>query len=293
MKWKVEEAYHKWLLRDYLNKVKKISRRTLRVLKYDQGQILVNDELTSVNRTLERGDCIQIIFPKENRGSFLEPEDIPLNIIFEDDDVLVLNKEPGIATIPSHHHQKGTLANGVIAHYDKQQLPYTIHVVTRLDRDTSGLLLIAKHRYSHSILSEEQKLGKINRLYEAIISGKLKNDSDSIELPIARNPNSIVERIVAQHGQHAVTHYKVEKEGHIGSLLEIRLETGRTHQIRVHFASIGHPLLGDDLYGGDHHIMKRQALHCKSLAFNHPLTGERLEFQIELPEDMIKVLKFM
>src|SRR5699024_9898785 len=159
---------------------------------------------------------------------------------------------------PSYLYPSGTVANGLLAHYDKHHLAYTIHIVTRLDKDTSGLMLIAKHQYSHSLLSQMQKKQEIKRYYKALVSGSIKEDKGGIRLPIRRKEGSIIEREVGAGGQHAVTNYHVLKRYENFTYIKVQLETGRTHQIRVHFQALGHPLIGDSLYGGDMDILTRQ-----------------------------------
>ncbi|WP_163537061.1 RluA family pseudouridine synthase [Gracilibacillus sp. YIM 98692] len=286
MKWQVDKQHEQLLLRDYLSKVKGMSRRTLNAVKYDGGEILVNGIEVNVRYVLKEKDLVEVIFPPEKRSELVTPKYIPLNIVYEDSDILVLNKAAYMATIPSFHHLKNTLANGIIYHYNQQGLPYTVHVVTRLDRDTSGLLLIAKHRYSHSILMKDQKSGVVNRTYRALVSGHLQKKKGSIQLPIGRHPDSILERKIDPNGQEAITNYEVISEWEDYSLLSISLETGRTHQIRVHFTHLGHPLLGDKLYKGDRTQINRQALHCESISFYHPIKKDRMHFSVPLPEDM-------
>ncbi|MGP4041156.1 RluA family pseudouridine synthase [Gracilibacillus sp. D59] len=289
MKWKVNKQYDGLLLREYLLQVRGISRRILTAIKFEGGKLLVNNSNVTVRHQLSESDVVEVVFPPEKRSELLVPEPIPIDIVYEDDDVLVLNKAPHMATIPSYHHPSHTLANGIIYHYNQQHIPYTVHVVTRLDRDTSGLLLIAKHRYSHSILFQDQHNATVNRRYQAIVAGQLTEKKGVLAYPIDRAPNSIIERMVSSTGKKAVTHYQVKEELEDTSLVEIRLETGRTHQIRVHFSSIGHPLIGDSLYDGDTTKLQRQALHCHKLAFNHPLTKERMEFEIPLADDLEEV----
>ncbi|MCT2535665.1 RluA family pseudouridine synthase [Aquibacillus koreensis] len=286
MKWIVAKEYDDILLREYLLQIRGLSRRILKVVKFKGGDLLVNGESSSVRRKLHTDDVVEVVLPPEERGASMEPEDIPLDIVYEDDDVLVINKPPGMATIPSLNHTTGSLANGILGYYEKHNLNYTVHVVTRLDRDTSGLLLVAKHRYSHSILSRDQKEGTVNRRYYAVIQGELEEKQATIDAPIGRKPGSIIERMVTDEGQRSVTHYNVVETSPYYSLLDVKLETGRTHQIRVHFAYLGYPLVGDNLYGGNTEKLKRQALHCKSLAFYQPITRERLTFKCKMPEDM-------
>ncbi|CQR47990.1 Ribosomal large subunit pseudouridine synthase D [Paraliobacillus sp. PM-2] len=290
MKWQVTNEESGLLLREYLKDTKGFSRRIIKAIKFQSGSLLVNGECATVRRVLHENDIVEVVFPKEHRGSFMRAEPVCLNIVYEDDDVLVIDKMAGMATIPSIHHTKGTLANGILYHYEKNQIDFTVHIVTRLDRDTSGLVLVAKHRLSHSILAMDQKQGKIERRYQAIVSGHLQEKQGRIDAPIARNPASIIERRVDISGKRAITHYHVLEETNSDSLLHIRLETGRTHQIRVHFSHLGHPLVGDELYGGKTDVLHRQALHCVSLSFIHPITKEKHTFTSKLPADMQKLL---
>ncbi|WP_089741416.1 RluA family pseudouridine synthase [Gracilibacillus ureilyticus] len=285
----ITEQHENILLREYLIEVRGFSKRTLATVKHKGGKILVNSIPRTVRHILAKDDIVEVIFPPEKRSDYMIAEAIPLSIVYEDDDVLVINKQPYMATIPSRHHPSRTLANAILYHYDQQNLPYTVHVVTRLDRDTSGLLLIAKHRYSHAIMFREQQAGHVNRKYQAVIEGKLEPEEGRISQPIARDPHSILKRIVEPAGQDAVTNYcSLETWGDY-SLVEIKLETGRTHQIRVHMAYMGHPLAGDSLYGGNQKYIDRQALHCTELSFSHPTTQETMRFTIPLAEDIAKI----
>lgn len=273
-------------IREYLQKIHSFSRRIIIALKFDGGQILVNGFPRTVRYCLATGDLLAIVFPSEKIAENLIPEDISLDIIYEDPDIIIINKEAGMATMPSMNHRSGTVANGLLAHYQKNDINYTIHVVTRLDRDTSGLMLIAKHRYSHSLLAESQLNGKLKREYKALVDGHPKNKQGTINAKIARKKGSIIERTVSDLGKEAITHYKVIAEYNNHSLVQVELETGRTHQIRVHFSNIGHPLLGDDLYGSNHNALKRHALHCDCLTFEHPLLNKEISFQVSIPVDM-------
>lgn len=275
------------LLRDYLFNVLKFSSRLVKRAK--EGQILVNGEPKTVRYQLKMDDVLEIHVPIEKSES-MHPEKMPLDIVYEDEDVIVVNKLAGIPTIPSRLHPNGTLANSLLYYYKNNHIPYTIHVVTRLDKDTSGLVLIAKHPYSHSLLSSMQQNGKIERKYVAIVHGNLHCESGTIDEPIGRKPNSIIERTVMQTGKRAITHYKRIKQTEQYAVVEVELETGRTHQIRVHFSYLGNPLVGDDLYGGKTGMIKRQALHCSEITFTHPFTKEYITVQSDLPEDLISII---
>jgi 23S rRNA pseudouridine1911/1915/1917 synthase len=285
MKCMIHSEHVGMTIRDYLKETHRFSKRILIAVK-QEGKILINNIPQTVRYVLREGDILEISFPKEQIGEFMVKEEMDLSIVYEDDSVIVVDKPPGIATIPSLHHPTGTVANGVLGYYEKHHIPYTVHVVTRLDRDTSGLLLIAKHRYSHSLLAAAQKEGKIKRNYRALVEGNLQEDSGTIDAPIDRKEDSIIERTVKETGKRAITHFKVEKRLPLHTLVNVQLETGRTHQIRVHFSHINHPLAGDDLYGGKTDVMKRHALHCHKLAFEHPFTKEYIQLESNLPGDM-------
>ena len=278
------------LIRDYLREVHGYSRRIIKTVKFEGGEIVVNGQPQTVMYCLAEGDTLTITFPPEKIGAGLVPEDLEISIVHEDDDIIVIDKAPGMATIPSFHHPSGTVANGILAHYVKNNIPYTIHVVTRLDRDTSGLVLIAKHRYSHSLLADSQQTGKVGRKYMAIVEGVIGQEKGIIDAPIGRKEGSIIERTVTKTGKKAITRYKVLEQFQQYTLVEIKLETGRTHQIRVHFSHIGHPLAGDDLYGGSQKLIDRQALHCYEIEFEHPFTKEKMQLHSELPNDILQLM---
>lgn len=286
--WSIQEEG--MLIREFL-RTKGISKAALTDIKFKGGSITVDENTVNVRHRLQKGETLRIVFPPEERSEGMLSENIPLDVVYEDEYVVVLNKEPYMSTIPSREHPHGTVANALLYHYDQQQLQSTVHVVTRLDRDTSGLMLIAKNRFMHHLLSEQQKEKKIRRTYEALVHGIFEQHNGTIDAPIARKADSIIERTVHEDGQRAVTHFRVlERFQHI-SRVELELETGRTHQIRVHMAHLGHPLLGDDLYGGERGQMDRQALHSKALRFYHPVLERELMFTAALPSDMKEVLK--
>ncbi len=282
------------LLRGFL-KERQISKAALIDIKFNGGALLVNGSAVTVRYVMNEGDTVEVFFPKEEPSDDLSPEEMPLDIVFEDEYVLVVNKPAGVASIPSREHRYGTLANGVLGYYHSKGIHATIHIVTRLDRDTSGLMLIAKHRHAHHLFSLQQRELGVKRRYEALVHGEMSGEGGSVcgtvDAPIGRKETSIIEREVREDGQHAVTHYEVLRAEEGWSHVSLRLETGRTHQIRVHMAHINHPLLGDNLYGGEELAgMVRQALHSCELSFFHPVEERDMTFRCELPEDMRKVL---
>ncbi|MCI0764698.1 RluA family pseudouridine synthase [Bacillus sp. TL12] len=290
LKWCMTEAEKGMLIREFL-KTKGISKAALTDIKFQGGAIEVDGKHATVRHVLQIGEELQIFFPLEERSEGMLAEDIPLKVVYEDDSVLVMNKAPYMSTIPSREHPAGSVANALLYHYDKQNLASTVHIVTRLDRDTSGLMLIAKNRFIHHLLSKQHQQKQVKRTYEAIVHGQLVEDSGTIDAPIGRKSDSIIERTVCEDGQKAVTHFQVLERFSDKTRVSLQLDTGRTHQIRVHMAYLGHPLLGDDLYGGSKSEMKRQALHSTSLTFYHPILEKEMTFHVDVPEDMKEVLK--
>lgn len=267
-----------------------ISRRALSAIKFTGGHIRVNGVEQNVRYRLQECDFLELLFPPEQENERLVKEPIPLRITYEDEDLLVVNKPAGMNTIPSRQQPTGSLANALAYYYKQIKLASAVHIVTRLDRDTSGLVLIAKHRHAHHLLSQMQKQGEVQRFYEAFADGVLQQPVGIINEPIGRKSDSIIEREVRRDGQPAVTRYKVIQSTSTFTHVQLKLETGRTHQIRVHLSYIGHPLLGDDLYGGKRNLIERQALHCRQIQFTHPISQECLSFQVDLPVDMQIIL---
>ncbi len=290
LQWMVEQSYAGGLLKDFL-KEKEISRTALTDIKFNGGKILVNNEEVNVRFRLSNGDKVTIIFPPEIPSEGLIGENIPLDILFEDEFLLIINKLPGMSTIPSREHPNGSLANALMGYYQKKGIEATSHIVTRLDRDTSGLVLIAKHRHVHHLFSKQQQSGMVKRTYVALAQGRIQQQKGTIEYPIGRRDDSIIEREARSDGQYACTHFNVVGRHKEFTHVELQLETGRTHQIRVHMSFIGHPLLGDDLYGGDTTMIERQALHCKKIKFTHPFNGREAIYSAPLPADLDCILK--
>lgn len=291
LKWIINHEHDGMIIRDYLRMYQGFSRRMIKTIKFDGGKILVNGSMQNVRYCLSAGDRLHVQFPEEMVGNNIKPEVMELIIVYEDDYIIVIDKPAGIPTLPSINHPSGTIANGLLGYYKKNNIPYTVHIVTRLDVDTSGLVLIAKHQLSHSLLSASHKSGKVKRKYKAVIEGHLTKKEGTIDAPIGRKENSIIERTVTEAGKRAVTHYKVICEYLNHSLIEIELDTGRTHQIRVHFSNFAHPIAGDDLYGGSTEKIARQALHCFELSVEHPSTKEIMLFHAPLLKDMRRLIK--
>jgi len=290
LNWIIDESSAGLPIKEFL-KQEEISRIALTDIKFRGGLILVNNEEVNVRYKLIKGDSLSVIFPAEIPSEGVMAENIPLTILYEDEFLLVVNKPAMMNTIPSREHPNGSLANALVGYYKRVGIQATSHIVTRLDRDTSGIVLIAKHRHVHHLFSKMQQNGLVKRSYEALAGGLLATVNGTIIEPIGRKQDSIIEREVRADGQYACTHYKVIKSYSTFTHLELRLETGRTHQIRVHMSFLGHPLLGDDLYGGDTSLIKRQALHCKKIQFLHPFYKKEMSFSASPPEDMNSILE--
>lgn len=271
-----------------------VSKGLLAKIKFQGGKIEVNQSVENVLYTLAFGDQVKITIPDEKEHETLLIDDMPIEIIFEDEHYLVVNKPAGIASIPAQYHPNGTMANRVKAYFKAQNYQdQVIHVVTRLDRDTTGLMLFAKHGFAHAMLDQELRKKEVVKIYQALVGGKVSDlkEHETIQLPIGRDLSSIIKRTVVKTGQHAETEYWLTKRNDEIALVNIQLHTGRTHQIRVHFEAIGCPLLGDDMYDGKMDSgIERQALHCCQLSFNHPFTKQRLELTSPLAEDMKKIV---
>lgn len=282
------------LLRTFL-KQQGISKKLLAKIKFQGGKIFVNETEQNVLFSLKSHDIVTVVIPDEAPHETLLADDFPIEIIFEDDHLLVVNKPAGIASIPAQYHPRGTMANRVKAYYVAQGYAnQVVHVVTRLDRDTSGLMLFAKHGFAHAKLDQSLQQKQFVKKYQALVSGATERlqQHGEIHLPIARDLSSLLKRKVSDEGQKAETEYWLAKRDQTMALVDIQLHTGRTHQIRVHFSAIDCPLLGDELYEGAMDLgIERQALHCYSLAFPHPFREERLSFKLPLAPDMEKIVE--
>ncbi len=263
-------------LSEYLKCKLKFSSSLITRVKF--GGVKLNGEVVTMRAQVCRGDTVEVSFPKE-RSENIEPCDYPLDIVFEDDDILVVNKPKNMPTHPSRGNHLVTLANAVMGYLGEN---FVFRAVTRLDRDTSGLVLIAKNQLAAGILGDEMRSGKIKKHYTALLSGVPEVSSGRIDAPIRRECEGNLKRCVAEDGKRAITDYRVTDVTDGGNAVcEIELLTGRTHQIRVHFAHIGHPLVGDFLYG--ERSEDTYKLACTRLEFKHPITEKRLSFEIKAP----------
>lgn len=266
-----------------------LSDRLITKLK-KANKIYLNDLPTYTKKSVTMGDTVSVLIDFEEDNSNIVASNIPLNIIYEDDYLLVLNKPANIAIHPSILHFDNSLSNGVKFYFDKLGLKKKIRIVNRLDRNTSGIVIFAKNEYIQECLIKQMKTNEFKKEYLAIAKGILESKSGTLNFPIARKEGSIIERTVSSDGDSAITHYDVVKEFNNLSLVHIVLETGRTHQIRVHFSHIGHPILGDTLYGSPSELINRQALHSYKLTFIHPVTKKELILESSLPNDIKNII---
>lgn len=253
--------------------------------------VRLNGELVKMYQKGNPGDRITVFLPKEKSG--FEPENIPISVVYEDDDLLIINKQPGFVVHPTKGHPCHTMANGIMNYMLQQQKHYKIRFINRLDMDTSGLLAIAKNSHCQDDMSRQMNENGVTKKYVAVVKGILPEEEGTVDLPIDKEHEDHVKRAVSKDGYPSVTHYKVLERFDKGyTLAELVLETGRTHQIRVHMSHIGHPIVGDVLYGeASVWLIDRQALHARYLSFRHPVTGRFMELEAPLPEDMLALLE--
>ena len=271
---------------------KRYSGQNLSEIKRMPKSILVNGVHYYMRQELSTGDHLQVRICETKNSEKIPPTNLPLDIIYEDEDLLVLNKPAGMPIHPSLNNYTNSMANALAYYFQSQGKPFIFRCCNRLDRDTSGLTIVSKHLVSGSILSDMTKYREVHREYLAIARGSVTPSEGTIQAPLGRKEGTIIERTVDwEHGEDAVTHYKVVKEANGHSLVSLRLETGRTHQIRIHMKYLGYPLIGDYLYNPDMEYMTRQALHSHHMEFTHPITVEHMSFTAPLPEDMARVMQ--
>ena len=275
-------------LKEILKAYFKISDKLLLKLKKN-NKILLNSEITYIHHPVKCNDMIEVFLDLEEDNSNIVPTKMNLDIIYEDEAYMVVNKPAGIPIHPSMEHYEDSLSNGIKYYFDEIDLKKKIRPVNRLDRNTSGLVIFAKNEYIQERLIEQMKNNLFYKEYIAICEGKFKNTKGIINAPIARKENSIIERCISENGDIAITEYKVLKynseENY--SVVKCILKTGRTHQIRVHMSYIGHPLLGDTLYGHESSKIDRQALHSYKMSFVHPIKVHDVTYTSSLPNDLI------
>lgn len=289
LRYEVEPEFSGYTIEKYL-KLKGYSHGCIVYLKKTEEGIKRNGVWAYTKERLEAGDVLETVFVEEDSSENILAVEMPLDILYEDEDLLVVNKPSDTPIHPSQGNYDNSLANGVKYYYEQQGVNFVFRCINRLDRDTTGLVVIAKNMLSGAALNQAMVNREIHRTYLAVVKGALP-ESGTIDFPIARKDGSTVERCVDfENGERAVTHFECLEQNETYSLAKIWLETGRTHQIRVHMNYIGHPLPGDFLYHNDRSEIGRQALHSWRLEFHHPVTGKRMEFEQPLPEDMRNLL---
>ncbi|MFZ7132777.1 MAG: RluA family pseudouridine synthase [Eubacteriales bacterium] len=282
------EDLDKITMKDYLRKYYGYSSRLIRQVKRE-GCITLNGKEESLMVYVKKNDNLSVQLAIEKLD--VEPEHIPLDIIHEDDDVLIINKQWGIVTHPTLSHPKGNLANAIAWHWLHKGVSAKVRFVNRLDRDTSGIVIIAKNKYAHHFIQNEMMKDRVEKTYYAVVEGIPLVEKGRVDFPIGRISEDSIMREEMIDGQYAVTYYQVMEKYRDNAFLQINIETGRTHQIRVHLRGIGHPIVGDSLYNEKQsELMQRQALHAKGIVFYHPRSHKRVTFQAQLPRDMVSLI---
>lgn len=266
-----------------------ISDRLLTFLKKNSLILYNNDKITNLNILARLNSTVTVDLNFEEDNNNIVPIKMDLKIIYEDEALLIIDKPAGIPVHPSILHYTNSLSNGVKYYFDSINLKKKIRPVNRLDRNTSGIVIFAKNQYIQECLIHQMQTKEFKKTYLAVVEGHLKKLNGTIDAPITRKENSIIERCVAENGEKSITHYKVLKQNFEKNydIVECLLETGRTHQIRVHLSYIGHPLIGDTLYGNNSKYISRQALHAYKVEFIHPITNKLTQFTSDIPKDFV------
>lgn len=290
----VDEVYNGIRIDKYLTEILSDKSRSFIKRYFDEERICLNDRIVKPSAKVYTNDVITYT-DVEIIETTISKQDIPLDIVYEDSDVVVVNKPSGMVVHPAFGHYEGTLVNALMYHCkDLSSINGVIRagIVHRIDKDTSGLLVVCKNDASHESISEQLKAKTTTRKYYALVSGVIEHEFGKINAPIGRNPKNRQQQAVVEDGKPSITHFKVIERLNDATLIECVLETGRTHQIRVHLAYIGHPVLGDPIYGLRKHISPNgQYLHAKTLGFIHPTTKKYMEFDSELPKDFVEKLE--
>lgn len=292
IKQKVSSEFDGRKIREFLKEELGLSSRLIKGAAIDK-RIHVDNEAVKMNYVLKVNQEVQVELDKEESQN-IEPEKMEIDVVYEDEDIIVVNKRPNMVVHPTKRYQSGTLANGLLYYFKETNQKCIVRLVSRLDMDTSGLIIIAKNQYAHMKLSKDMSTNDIEKRYLAIVHGNLKDEEGTIDLPIYRpEVEGVIGRVIDDRGQRSITHYKVLERLENSDIVECLLETGRTHQIRVHLNALGHPIYGDTLYGfeEDATIISRQALHAYGLDFKSPRTGKKLSLRAKLPIDIEELIK--
>lgn len=291
LKYIVDEAHSGKAVKTLLKQELALSERLIKKLKYD-GKVFCNSHPVYVNTVVKTGDVVEVTIEFIEDCPDMVPESIPIDILYEDDTLIALNKQPNIVVHPTSSHPSGTVANAVMYHLLQKGISRKIRPVSRLDRDTTGIILFAKNQFVQEFLIRQMTDKTFQKGYLGVVSGVFEQSRGTIDLPIERKPGSIMERHVSPTGAPSVTHYEVVEQFPDASLLKFNLETGRTHQIRVHCQAAGHPLIGDTLYSDQKtELIHRQALHSHTATFIHPYSKQFLSLSAPMPEDMAALIR--
>ena len=292
----IDEALDGQCVRRVLQNELKLSTKMIKHLKYRPLGITVNGKPVTVRHILSLGECLSLAVEDSESSPALTPVELPLEILYEDDDIVIPAKPADMPTHPSHDHYTDTVANALAFRYQKEGIPFVFRPINRLDRNTSGLLLIARNKRAAGKLTQSMQKGEIQKTYLAVAIGEMCEREGVIDAPLHRTKESIIIREVcsptAPDADTACTEYRVLAAENGYSLVLVRPLTGRTHQIRVHFAHTGHPLVGDDLYGTPSPLIDRHALHAYRLSFPHPITERQMEFSAPLCADIYKLIEY-
>ena len=269
---------------------KDLSGRLFRKL-YKEKNIYVNGKTRRKGLKLEKGDIVSILMENEEENTM--PEKMDIDIVYEDFDLLILNKQPNVVVHPTKSHQENTLSNGISYYFKEKGIQKKIRFVNRLDMNTTGILIVAKNPFAHQQMALQFESNMVEKKYQAIVKGSVEKEEDYIDLPIGREEEKSIKKTITDNGQDALTKYSVIERYSNGSLLDVQIFTGRSHQIRVHLNHIGHPIIGDTLYSEESNYINRQALHSYYLKIKHPRTKKDIEFIAPLPEDMKELINHL